>query len=291
MSKSNFRLTASVNNIEYSLLSISLRPDGDLIIDAKPGPLTRKFSNIGRNFPRITQTQFSVHSSLKSHDGNLLTYRQFIQDEARIETQQFTKAIKKYDRYACMFCRMPPDISLGTFDKDDGTVDAISIGAVDTTCCSPIISVFIGSNKRIFEHESDEIFKVYQRHIGMYNAVIIITYLLLPSSPHGDFYIPSTTKKDAEKDPVAYEEIFKGMDEAEAKSFILGTIQGFYERYVERMRFDFADPSDRNIIDKLLNYDCYLSNTGIQPFEDIPLNHLRLVNQVSTMLAEIYKRS
>lgn len=183
--REKLRLTIDVMGKAYKLLSFAIRNNGDLGIDLKPATHEYQAPELERPRAEIVSARLSIHQTSRDPTGNTFTFevQRTPQSGAALRSQNFTRAMKTFDRFApVLFRRFPLLVDHG--QPDDGKCPTFSLGEMDEKSFSLIVAMFVCRSTRTFDCPEDD-FKVAQRKFGDFNLVFLVSFLSLPALPTG----------------------------------------------------------------------------------------------------------
>jgi hypothetical protein len=239
MAKKNaiFRYTVECNGINRSLMSISeSKSNGDINVNVKPAPFHRSSPQSVALEDRILSHMFSIHPTNDNKAGQLITSKRRLASGRLVKTVLWSDAIKTHDKFAPVFFRRLPDPASNEMPIDDGKVESISIGKIDSNFFSLFIGFFVSRADRKFDPFGAD-FQVHQRVVGKCNLVLLASFVSIPSIPHGDMQCLLTSKYDTGKSEFADFEVSKlGLDEDGAVEQFSLACSSSIETYIANLR-------------------------------------------------------
>lgn len=202
------RLTADVSGTTRKLCSFALRKNGDLVIDLKPAPNHRAKAESAKVDAKVVSDRWSIHRSLKSPDGNLITKTRILSNGTHMRYQQFTRALKLRNQFAAVFYRRYPWLNNPEIELDDGSQDRVALGPFDESKFNLIVGLFVGNADRHFIPFRSQRWRIHQRQFGDFNLVFLVSFLSLSAVLDGDLVFPFSSKEGEPHDvPFGYSEL------------------------------------------------------------------------------------
>lgn len=157
---------------------------GDVYTTTKAGRKYRSPGTLPTGDPEILDVHFSIHRSLDSPTGNLITSRIERSDNTIERAHHFTNAIKSGQSFSYLMGRRCPNLNSSTFAFTRNAGVYCSFGDYDPGNFSFLFGVFVGAGGKRFELQSDR-FNVIQKTFGSVELVVAWTYLNIFSTPSG----------------------------------------------------------------------------------------------------------
>lgn len=176
----NIRFTIDVDGIPRKLLSVSKQQTG-LIFDHKPSSSQRPILGGSAIDGRIHYDRSTLHYSMRSSTGNLITRTSEAARGLR-RHMQFTLALKTNNNFAPLIARRFPDLSKWEQVTDGHPV--VSLGAFDPSKYNLITCVYVSKDCRslqLFDPHLSQGIKIVEAVLDIFRITILYAFYPSPS--------------------------------------------------------------------------------------------------------------
>lgn len=210
VTKTGLRFTIKTQDGARTLLGVTVRPKGDLILSLYPAASYRPTGVLpSESDPDIVEQRYSIHPSHNSADGvNVIKQTLALSVGEPIETFNYTKAIKNKDGFTHIFSRRPAGFVGTRYDVPKDGVPQIQLTMVNTTKYTLCYSVYVSHQDIIFRTRPHDC-NIFQKVFGDFRLVIVWSFMPFPAHRTGQLLHTMTV------DP----------KEAGADSYLRGNIQ------------------------------------------------------------------
>jgi len=181
--KSDARCIIRVNGLPRTLFSVSERkPSGDLVIRIKTGT----FYGVGELTEKIQEQRYSVHVSNDSRSGINAIKQTILLDSGRaIITRQYTKAMKRGNRFAALFTSLVPDLSPDKYLTDTSPRSVIDLGSYDPDAFVLIYMLVISNRDREFSAPPGFQANITHIEFSEFRITVLWSFAIGPSASFG----------------------------------------------------------------------------------------------------------
>lgn len=238
MAKTIARFTIMVEGLSRTLIGISERANGDVIVDLKPGQRHRNDPNSGEFHAPINVARYSLHVSPNSANGNLLKQTIKRVGDSDINSWHFTNAIKETGLCAPLYIRRFPDLGYDHFLTPVDGAESISLGSYDPFRFNLVAAVLVCSPSRRFDPRGIGVWSYREFSTAHFKIVVLWSFAIVPSNKSGDAHHIQT--KDPAKEENwgrASRDIFtmRGYDEVRAGEYFSGMRDFLIAKYIRRL--------------------------------------------------------
>jgi hypothetical protein len=189
MARASF-FTIEIDDVPRVLFSVQQRSSGDLTIIIKHGVhMTSEDSHfVPDKGHTIIEQRISVHTSPRSPDINALKTTVVLQDGRRLITNNYTRAIKRGNRFAPLYSERCRDLSNPRYIIKDRASPSFSLGRYSPPMSQLVYQIFVGSASNQFRTYCKHDINLIQHQIGAFKIVVIWSYLLTASDSTGEVF-------------------------------------------------------------------------------------------------------
>jgi hypothetical protein len=243
-----------IGGIPRAIFSIQQRASGDLTVVIRHGA----FYTNGKTFQpnpadAVVEQRLSIHRSTQSKsDINSIVYTKRFRDGRKRRTLNYTSALKRDNSFSLLFSQRCQDLRAAIFDMKKSSEKPVSLGSYNPQFFQLIFSIYAGRKERNFTTASEPDLRFLQVPIGLFNIVVVWSFVSLPSNITGNYaafrtYKPEEIEVMTDPGLKAFLRMASGgFDEEISLIFFRDKRQRLLEMYFDSINNDF--PHMRQVV-------------------------------------------
>lgn len=265
VSKSDSKVSINVNGAEKAIFSIKLSNSGSLFIILKTASQYKYIKSAYEQYKsldsiEITAEKYSIHPSRHLPEENYIHHKLYLRGQSeKIESSQYTRAIKSGERFAFLFTKRSPDLSSERYVVASNSSRTHSIGSYDPKIGVLFYSVLVACCDLKFPiiEDPDSSIRVWQRNFGDFNLIVLYSFLYITSDHTGTLSHFGTLRPAGLESPIKefVQEIIDGFTSSSAIGLCTANFIQLADEMAESISERFPSDSEESIV--IENADFY----------------------------------